>query len=182
MPTYLALLRGINVGGKNRIKMADLRASFEKHGFTNVSTYIASGNVVFRAPRRSQRELGEEVEEMVSKEFGYEARAMVISEAALRKVVEDAPLGFGKMPDKFHSDAIFLIPPLTAAKAMKDLSVRKGVDEARPGRGVVYYSRLSAERTKSQLGKVSQTPTYSEITIRSWNTTLKLVEKLDELG
>ena len=162
--------------------MADLRSCFETNGFEDVSTYIASGNVIFRSPRRSQATLGREVERMLSERFGYDARAMVVSEAALRKVVEDAPRGFGKRPDEFLSDVIFLMPPLTAARAMKEVSTRDGVDEAFRGRGVLYFTRRKDGATRSHLGKITQTPIYPELTIRSWNTTAKLVGRLDELG
>jgi len=181
MPAYIALLRGINVGGKNLIKMADLRLCFEENGFLEVSTYIASGNVLFRSPSRSGKGLGQEVERMLSKRFGYEARAVVVAETALRKVVEDAPRGFGKRPDDFKSDVIFLRPPLTAAKAIKEVSTREGVDKAFRGRGVLYFSRTKDGAARSHLGRITQSPIYSEITIRSWSTTVKLVGKLDEL-
>jgi uncharacterized protein (DUF1697 family) len=180
MATYVALLRGINVGGRNLIKMADLRACFEEHGFEDVTTHIASGNVFFGAPRRSRDDLAKDVERMLSKEFAYKARVAIVTESALRKVVKDAPRGFGKQPDELLSDVIFLIPPLTAAKAIKEISTREGVDEVYKGKGVLYYTRLKAEATKSQLGKISKSPIYSEITIRSWKTTAKLAEMLDD--
>ncbi len=181
MAAYIALLRGINVGGKNLIKMGDLRGCFSKNGFEDVSTFIASGNVLFRAPRQGQASLGKDIEAMLSREFGYDARIVVVTEASLRRTVRDAPRGFGKKPDTFLSDVIFLRPPLTAALAMNELSTREGVDEAFPGRGVVYFTRRKAEATRSRLGRISQSPIYPDITIRSWSTTEKLVGKLDEL-
>ena len=64
---HLALLRGINVGGKKLVKMADLRTAFEELGFAEVSTYIASGNVLFRAPRQKRAELAARIESDLTK-------------------------------------------------------------------------------------------------------------------
>ena len=95
-------------------------------------------------------------------------------------MVEDAPTGFGTEPDRYHSDAIFLRAPLTPAQAMKVVHLREGVDQAWPGKGVLYFARLSAERTKSRLNKIVGTPEYKQMTIRSWSTTTKLLALLDE--
>ncbi|MDQ4049187.1 MAG: DUF1697 domain-containing protein, partial [Actinomycetota bacterium] len=71
---YLALLRGVNVGGKNLVKMADLRAAFEEMGFADVATYIASGNVLFRAPRQRREELAARIESELTRRFGIELK------------------------------------------------------------------------------------------------------------
>lgn len=176
--TYLLLLRGINVGGKNIIKMADLKACLESHGLTDVQTYIQSGNVLFRSPKAKTTLVGE-IEVLLSKRFGYEATVVIISEAELRAVVKKAPKGFGSQPDTYHSDVLFLMPPLQAAKAKPHFQLREGVDQVWAGTGVVYFARLSAERTKSKLGKISELPIYKQLTIRSWQTVIKLVALLD---
>jgi uncharacterized protein (DUF1697 family) len=76
---YVALLRGINVGGKNPIPMPVLKATFEEHGFEDVRTYIQSGNVVFSAGAGSQAELTRRIERMLSAAFPYQASAVVRS-------------------------------------------------------------------------------------------------------
>ena len=87
---YLALLRGINVGGKNLVKMADLRAAFEAMGFDDVATYIASGNVLFRAPRQARRA---GLADRIAPEPGVRHRSKVVllTRSQLAGVVEDAP-------------------------------------------------------------------------------------------
>ena len=113
---YVALLRGINVGGRNKVPMAELRATFEDAGHTDVRTYIQSGNVVFRsrAPRAS---LEVAVERMLERHLGFPLVVVVRSHAQLRSVVANAPAKFGANPKTFHSDAIFLRAPLTPAPA-----------------------------------------------------------------
>jgi uncharacterized protein (DUF1697 family) len=177
---YLALLRGINVGGRNKVAMADLRATFEEHGFTAVRTYIQSGNVVFESTEPATT-LESVIEPMLERRLGMPLVAVVRSESQLRAVVDDAPPGFGTAPDTYHSDAIFLKQPLTAEQAMRVVSVRDGVDEAWPGHAVVYFARLSARRTQSRMGKIVGTPEYRLMTIRSWTTTTKLLAMFDEL-
>ena len=88
---YLALLRGINVGGKNLVKMAELRATFEEMGFAAVATYIQSGNVLFRAPRQKRAELAGRIEAELSHRLGTELKVVVLTQADLRGVVEQAP-------------------------------------------------------------------------------------------
>jgi uncharacterized protein (DUF1697 family) len=92
---YLALLRGVNVGGKNLVKMADVRAAFESMGFADVATYIASGNVLFRAPRQRREELAARIESELTRRFGVELKVVLLTEARLKAVVEGAPRGFG---------------------------------------------------------------------------------------
>lgn len=178
MAQHVALLRGINVGGKNKVPMADLRETFEEGGYDSVRTYIQSGNVLFEAAGK-QAELEDHIEGLLEARFGIPLVVVVRSHAQIRKTVERAPSGFGEEPDRYHSDTIFLKAPLTASKAMDVVQVREGVDQAWPGDGVVYYARLSAERTKSRMGRIAGTPEYKLMTIRSWSTTTKVLDLLD---
>jgi len=175
----VALLRGINVGGRNKVAMSELRSAFEDAGHTDVGTYIQSGNVLFRSsvPRAK---LEAEVERMLERHLGYPIVVVVRSQAQLRAVVAKAPKGFGATPKTYHSDAIFLRSPLTPTQVMKMVKLRDGVDRAWPGQGVIYFQRLSAERTKSRMSSIVGTPEYANMTIRNWNTTTKLLALLDD--
>jgi uncharacterized protein (DUF1697 family) len=174
---YLALLRGINVGGKNLVKMADLRAAFESMGFADVATYIASGNMLFRAPRQSREELAGRIESELTRRFGTELKVVLLTEARLKAVVEGAPRGFGG--DSHLWDVVFVRKPLTVKKAFAVVEIREGVDRAWSGRGVLYFSRLAAKATSSRLNKVASRPEYKNMTIRSWSTTTKLLALME---
>jgi uncharacterized protein (DUF1697 family) len=174
---YLALLRGINVGGKGLIKMADLSAAVEQMGFDDVATYIQSGNVLFRAPRQSRETLAERIESALTKRFGIEIKVVLLTEAQLKGVIDDAPRGFGG--DGYLCDVIFLRKPLTASKAFGLVDPREGVDQAWQGKGVLYFSRLAAKASGSRLSRIASMPEYKNMTIRSWNTTKKLLALLD---
>ena len=175
---YVALLRGINVGGRNKVPMADLRSTFEADGYQAVRTYINSGNVLFEsgAPPDS---LEGELEAMLERRFGFPLVVVVRSRLQLRKVVEEAPDGFGAEPETYHSDVIFLKAPLSSRQAMKVVERREGVDQAWPGTGVLYFARLSERRTQSRMSRIVGTPEYARMTIRNWATTTKLLALLD---
>jgi uncharacterized protein (DUF1697 family) len=177
--TYLALLRGINVGGKNLIRMPALKACFEAGGFEDVVTYIQSGNVLFRAVGSGEA-LTRRIEEMLVETFpSYAASVVLRSHAQMRAVVGEAPRGFGKEPAKYRYDVIYLKEPLTARAALKDVPTREGVDEAHPGKGVLYFSRLASRAAQSRLSRIVSMPIYQRMTIRNWNTTTKLLAMMD---
>src|SRR5262245_1493780 len=128
MNVYVALLRGINVGGNNLIRMPALKVCFETQGLCDVSTYIQSGNVLFTAGRSSVQALTSQVEKALSKTFAYESRVVLRSLAEMKAIVGDAPVGFGKRPAAYRYDVVFLRQPLTAEEAMKSMTIAPGVD------------------------------------------------------
>jgi uncharacterized protein (DUF1697 family) len=173
---YLVLLRGINVGGKNRVPMAALRTLLEDLGYSNVSTYIASGNVFLESAKRPAA-IKAQIEQALPRTFKLDAeliKVLVMSRDRLEGVVRNKPKGFGEQPSKYHSDAIFLMD-VDPAEALAVFDPREGVDKVWPGDGVIYSQRLSSQRTKSRLGKIIGTPAYRSMTIRSWQTTTALL-------
>jgi uncharacterized protein (DUF1697 family) len=177
MKAYLVLLRGINVGGKNRVPMAELRSALEGLGFSNVSTYIASGNVLLDSELGAGK-VAAMIEDALPKAFRLHSelvRVAVLSADGLEAVVQHRPKGFGDEPAKYHSDAIFLMG-IDAGEAMTAFSPKEGVDKVWPGDGVIYNKRLSARRTASRLGRIAASPLYKSMTIRSWQTTLALLD------
>jgi uncharacterized protein (DUF1697 family) len=180
MPRYVALLRGINVGGKNPVPMPALKACFEDAGFEDVGTYIQSGNVVFTGPSSSQAAMTERIERAIRRAFAhYEASVVVKSRSQMRAVVDRAPKGFGKEPTKFRYDVCFLKSSVTAKQVVAAVPTKEGVDRIWPGTGVVYFSRLTSRATSSRLNRVASLPVYRQMTIRNWNTTTRLRELLD---
>jgi uncharacterized protein (DUF1697 family) len=177
---YLVLLRGINVGGNNIIKMADLKACFENMGFTDVLTYIQSGNVLFRSKEKDKAKLTNKIEKVLSESFNYEPRVVVIAHKQLKEIVGEAPRGFGKDLDKYRYDVIFLKEPLTPGEAMKDVSTKEGVDLAYAGKHALYFSRLTSKASQSRLTKIITLPVYQNMTIRNWNTTTKLLALMEK--
>lgn len=179
MDQYLALLRGINVGGKNIIKMAELKTCFETQGFKRVRTYIQSGNVLFFADEPDRDRLTDQIEKALSRTFTYDSRIALRSEGEMQGIVALAPEGFGGEPEAYRYDVIFLKEPLTPAEAMQSVTTREGVDRAYAGKDVLYFSRLISRASQSRLTRIIGTPVYQSMTIRNWNTTTKLLEMMN---
>ncbi len=182
MDTYVILMRGINVGGKNKIPMAGLRKCLEELGFSNVSTFIASGHVILESKKKTD-EIKAQIEKALPECFKLDnelIKVLVLTRKQLQAVVDNKPEGFGEKPGKYHSDAIFLMG-IDSAQAMSVFDPRVGVDKVWPGKGVIYSQRLSAKRTKSRLSKIVGTPVYPFMTIRNWNTTTALLKILDDI-
>lgn len=177
------LLRGINVGGKNKISMAALKSCLEGEGFEDVSTYIQSGNVVLRTGLRP-RPLGEKIQRLLTETFTLDSalvRVLALSHEAYEKVIAQAPKSFGADDGAYRYYVLFPIGPTTRA-AMKVIEVRPGVDRAWVGDVAIYYrlpSLTSPDATKSWLNKVAQKPIYQDLTMRNWRTTKKVLDLLD---
>jgi uncharacterized protein (DUF1697 family) len=179
MTTYLLLLRGINVGGKNRIPMSNLRKCLEEQGFTNVTTFIASGNVILESSKKPF-EIKNITENALSVCFKIDSdviKVLVLTCKQLQAIIDNKPKGFGEHPERYHSDAIFLMD-IDVKQAISLFNPREGVDKVWPGYGVIYSQRLSAMRTKSRLNKIMGTPEYKSMTIRNWSTTTTLLRLL----
>ena len=176
MKSYVVLLRGINVGGKNKISMTELKFCLEEQGFEDVMTYIQSGNVILQSSLDATA-LGQKIEAMLSNKFKLDSsiiKVLILTEDQLQAVIDERPKGFGEQPDKYHSDAIYLMG-IDADQAMSVFNPREGVDQVWPGNCVIYSQRLSALRTKSRLSTIVDAPAYQSMTIRSWSTTTKLL-------
>lgn len=176
MQTYILLLRGINVGGNNKVPMSALKQHLQELGYSDVATYIASGNVIIKS-HKHPKQIRIEIEAMLPHKFKIDTeliKVLVLTRAQLESVVAHKPKNFGDEPGKYHSDVIFLIDQ-QAEHVMPVFSPKEGVDTIWPGDGVIYSQRLSAQRTKSRLNKVMSSPFYKHMTIRNWNTVTKLV-------
>lgn len=177
---YLCLLRGINVGGKNKVSMTALKTHLEDAGFTHISTYINSGNVMLESDK-AQDDIDRAIEKLLSNKFTLDSELIKIcslSQVQLEAIVKKAPKGFGTQPDTYHSDVLFPID-VSSGDIMQATSPHPEVDAAWEANGVVYYRRLSSQRTKSRLNRIMGNPVYKSTTIRNWNTTTKLLHLLE---
>lgn len=172
---YITLLRGINVGGNNTIKMTELKSCFESMGFTGVTTYIQSGNVIFFSGERDKAKLTWKIEKELSERFSYSSRIVIITYQELEAIIAGAPSGFGKFPAEYKYDVMFLREGLSASDLLRQIPLKEGVDQIWNGPGVIYFSRLGSKSSQSRMSKIITMSFYREITIRNWNTTIKLL-------
>jgi len=187
VPTYVALIRGINVGGRNKVAMADLRTVVASLGHTDVSTYIQSGNVIFTAPDKDTTALATALEQAIANELDVRPRVVVLSRDELAKVVDANPYPDELNPKLVH--AIFLteapIAEQKKAVAAAEQKVRdKGSTDTATfvGRTLFLHtpggfgtSELAAILSRSAGGKAS-TPAG---TARNWATVTKLLALCD---
>jgi uncharacterized protein (DUF1697 family) len=146
-------------------------------GLQGVRTYIQSGNAIARSDLTAES-IARKIEKALPTRFKLDTeliRVLVLARADLEAAIDDRPEGFGDQPGMYHSDAIFLMG-VDAAAAMTAFSPKEGVDAVWPGDGLIYSQRLSAQRTKSRLNRIASSPHYKSMTIRSWQTTLALMD------
>ncbi|QDU53935.1 DUF1697 domain-containing protein [Aeoliella mucimassa] len=178
---YLALLRGINVGGKNVIAKDDLRRCFEDLGCETVSTYIQSGNILFRSSTSSVRQLTDDVQAALSERFAYDAQAVVLPYRKYQAAVAAAPDGWGDDPAQKHN-ALFTMRGTTPQKVVAALADPKpGIETITLAPGVIFWSVVKAAQTKATYARITGTKPYQQVTIRNSNTTRKLLELLDAM-
>lgn len=184
MNSYVILLRDINVGGKNKIPMVELKRCLEELGFANARTYIQSGNVILQSDLGTEA-LRDKIEYALPKKFKLDSsivRILPLNHRTFEKIVAQAPEGFGEDNANHRYYVIFLMG-VRSSDAMGQIDVHQGIDEAWQGDDAIYYrlpSLASPDATKSRLNKVTQKPLYQSITIRNWNTTVKLLQMLEE--
>ncbi len=179
MTNFVALLRGINVGGSNVISMAALKECFTEAGFADVRTYIQSGNVVFASDSTSSAELEVEIERMLRERMGADILAVVRSRDEFAATVAAAPSDHGSA--ELLSDVLFLKRPLTATEALMQLpELTPQVDSVSAGPDALYFSRTAVDSAKSRIDRLRANRLSKRMTVRNWRTTLKLRDLLEQ--
>lgn len=182
MPTHVALLRGINVGGRNKVAMADLREVVTSLGHTDVATYIQSGNVVFTSRDADTAALAASLEKGIAENLGVRPRVVVLSRRELAQVIADNPF-----PDESNSKCLHAVISVDAfgpdevrgvANALKQARQRGSQDEARVV-GRTLYLRTPDGLARSELAAQLARP-GAKATARNWATVSKLMALLDD--
>lgn len=172
---YAALLRGVNVGGNNRVPMAELRELALGLGWSDPVTYIASGNLVFDAPRGRAPELAVKLEEAIAENLGVRCRVVVLTAATVRTVAAAIPDEWVNDADR-KTDVVYLIDGISPRTAVAALDPREGVDHVVTAPGAVIWMVRRADVTRSRLQKFVGHPLYRQSTVRNANTARKLAE------
>ncbi len=182
MPTYIAMLRGINVGPGKIVKMERLRASFEALGFDGVKTYVQSGNVIFESEQKSPAGLSNKIEEKIQRDFGFTVPVLLKTSKEIDQIVSDNPLLKEKGIDhsKLHVTFLSDAPPKTAVKVLEALAT----DRERfciSNREIYLYcpdgygnTKLSNNAIEKKLSVVATT--------RNWRTVNTLLEMCRSSG
>ena len=175
---YVALLRGINVGGKNKVEMSKLKVTFEEAGISNVTTYINSGNVVFTDNRRKAPRISEVLEEAIAADFGLEIKVLIRDRPAIKKVMK-------ALPDEWTNDArmrcdvMFLWERFDRADVLNELRIKPEIEDVVYVPGAVIWRVDRDNVMKSRMTKVVGTDLYRGMTIRNCNTVRKLAGMME---
>jgi uncharacterized protein (DUF1697 family) len=177
---FVALLRGVNVGGNNMISMSSLKKSFETLGFSDVATYINSGNIIFKSKEADARKLEAKIEQMLSKEYQLGSKVVLRSFSELEKLVQGLPQNWTG-DSGWRYNVIFLRHTIDSEKILAELGVKKDIEEVVYRPGALLWSAQVSEMTRTSMIKLSSRKMYQDMTIRNLNTTRKLYELMKKL-
>jgi len=177
---FVALLRGVNVGGNNMISMSSLKKSFEALGFNDVVTYINSGNIIFKSKEADARKLESKIEKMLSKEYQLDSRVVLRSLSEMEKLVKNLPRNWND-DSGWRYNVIFLRHTIDSEKILAELEVKKDIEEVVYYPGALLWRAQISELTRTNMLKLSSRKMYQDMTIRNQNTTRKLYELMKKV-
>ena len=173
MKRYIALLRGVNVGGKNKISMAALKQGFEALGFSEVRTHLNSGNVVFSGEEAEAAR----IQAMIRERFDLDVPVLVVARDWLEDVLRQAPDWWDSGDKAIYDNLILALPPITAGEIAGRLGeASEGLERVCVCAGAIYWSFDRKSYAKCNWWRKSARPGIGEwITIRTASTVKKLV-------
>lgn len=173
MIVYVALLRGINVGGNNMISMKALKVSFERLGFNDVSTYINSGNILFKSRSADARKLEAKIEKMLVAEYKLACKVVVRSADEIARLVDKLPARWGDDKD-WRYNVIFLRHAIDSKDVIKSFNPKPGIEHVVYLPGTLLWSARAADVTRTSMAKLASQKIFQDMTVRNANTTRKL--------
>lgn len=174
---YVAFLRGINVGGTNVVSMKSLRASFERLRFRDVSTYINSGNVVFRTVDTDARAVERRIDRMLARDYTLTGRTVVRSHAEMARLIETIQATW-KIDDRWRYNVIFLRHEIDSNRVLEQLKPRADFEQVMYCPGTLLWSARIDALTRTDMLKLASRPIYQQMTVRNVNTTTKVFQLL----
>jgi uncharacterized protein (DUF1697 family) len=177
---YVALLRGINVGGKNKIDMKLLKETFVRVGMESVRTYINSGNVIFTDMKHTKSEITAFLQEAIFKDFQLKIKVLVRSINDFENMMKVIPESW-KNDKSMRSDVLFLWEEIDRETLLAELKIKPQVDTVMYVSGAILWAVNKGNITKSGLQKLVATSLYKNMTVRNVNTTRKIYEIMKEL-
>ena len=176
MKKYIAFLRGINVGGKNKIPMACLKAGFEEMGSAEVKTCLNSGNVIFSRDKNDEEDFPGRLETMINERFNLDIPVFVISKEELVDILKEAPDWWGNDCKETYDNLIFIMPPATSIEVCREIGEPKEEFEKIRchGKAIFWsFSRKDYQKT-NWWSKTASTSISGRLTIRTANTVRKI--------
>lgn len=175
---YIALLRGINVGGNNKVEMKRLKVSFEEAGMENVRTYINSGNVIFESDVVEKRKLVAKLEKVIEDDFGLEIKVLLVADHELDLIKQSLPDDW-RNDTEMKCDVMFLWEEVDNPQVMEALPIKAEIDVVKYVKGAVIWKVDRENINKTGIMKLVGTSLYRQMTIRNCNTVRKLWELMN---
>ena len=177
MKRYIAFLRGVNISGKNKVPMAELKKGFEELDFSEVKTYLNSGNVAFSSDEDNIEVLTSQAETMINRKFGLDIPVFVISKEKLEDILQNAPEWCGDEKKEIYDNLIFIMPPATFAEVWGEIGEPKEeLEKIKEYREAVFWSFSRKDYQKTNWWpKTASANISSKLTIRTANTVRKIV-------
>ena len=172
---FVALLRGVNVGGNNMISMSSLKESFTNMGFKHVSTYINSGNIIFKSKDADARKLERKIERMLLSEYQLDSKVVVRSFSEMEQLVKSLPRSWND-DSRWRYYVIFLRHSIDSENILDELPAESDIEQISYHPGTLLWAALISELSRSKIQKLASRKTYQDMTIRNLNTTKKLYE------
>lgn len=172
---YIALLRGINLGEKNKIDMKLLKQMFEQVGMNDVVTYINTGNIIFSYKGLSKTELSCILEEAIHNDFGLQIKVVVRSVDDVKGIINAIPDTWKNDKD-MTSDVMFLWDEIDDESVLENLVIKPNIDTVKYVPGAILWSVDKKNVTKSGKSKIVVSEIYKQVTVRNVNTARKIYE------
>lgn len=179
MTRYVALLRGVNVGGRNMVSMKELKASFEELGFKQVSTYINSGNILFQSGSSDPRKLETKIDQMLMRDYELKGGTVVRSLDELAKLVKTIEATWPRPDANWRYNVIFLRHTIDSKKVLEQLQPKPEIEQVTYCPGTLLWSARQIDAQRTTMAKLSGKPIFRDMTVRNLNTTRKLFELLN---
>ena len=176
---YLALLRGINVGGNNKLNMKDLSLVLSGAGLNKVTTYINTGNIIFESANQTTKDLEQTIHDAILVKFNLDIKVLIKSRDQIRAIAQNVSDDWINNSE-MKCDVMFLWDGYDSETAVSSVKINKDVDNIIHSSGALIWQIKRSDYSKSKMNKIIGTDIYKNMTARNCNTVRKILEKMDE--
>ncbi|MCR4925554.1 MAG: DUF1697 domain-containing protein [Clostridiales bacterium] len=175
---YIALLRGINISGKNKISMAELKKELQENNFQNVSTYLNSGNIIFESESQKKDDIIRNIKKIIKNKFNLEIPVFVMTSLELEDILSHTPDWWGTDNKEIYDNIIFIIPPTNCNEVFEAIGQpSENIDTIKEYNNIIFWSYVLKSYQKSNWWKKTASLSIKDrLTIRTANTMKKVLE------
>lgn len=175
---YIALLRGINISGKNKISMPELKKLLEENNYQNVSTYLNSGNIIFECNIDNKETIMDNIHTLIKTKFILDIPVYITTDKELEDILNNSPKWWGSNNKEIYDNLIFIIPPTKYEEVYNTIgSPKEGLEQIEEYNNCIFWSfDLNNYRKSNWWVKTASTDIKDKITIRTANTMRKILE------